>query len=231
MAKNWTLKEATEKIIIENDLAAMQELGSRFPLASIAIAKMGTNSDAMMLFGAIPDIVTILKIEKALKEGVTADDAEDQEVEEIEPKAAAVEKEEPEDNGVFSDMSLKELIALCDKHNIAVARAGKPKPYYIAKLTDAGVLPEDEVELDAAEEQEELEIINYDRMTAVELYKLCKERKIEVKPKQKAVVYAELLKEYDAANENSDDDGWDDDPDTEAAGSKSAANDDEEWDI
>lgn len=65
--------------------------------------------------------------------------------------------------------------------------------------------PEDEWE----EEDEE---INYNEMTARELYKLCKDRDIDCKPRNKADYYIELLKEYDS--EQSEDD-WEEEDEEE----------------
>ena len=57
----------------------------------------------------------------------------------------------------------------------------------------------------------------YDDMTPKALYKLCKERDIDAKPKKNKAYYIELLKEYDEAQDNwgDDDDGddWEDDDD------------------
>lgn len=50
---------------------------------------------------------------------------------------------------------------------------------------------------------EESESIDYENMTAKELYKLCEERDIECEPKMKERYYIRLLEEYD--EENSDD--------------------------
>lgn len=56
---------------------------------------------------------------------------------------------------------------------------------------------------------------DYSEMSAKELYKLCKERKIEVEPKKNAKYYINLLEEYDEAqddwgDDDDEDDGWDD---------------------
>lgn len=56
--------------------------------------------------------------------------------------------------------------------------------------------------------------VDYSDMTPKELYKLCKEREIDAKPKKPAKYYVNLLEEYDAAQND-----WDDDDD----------GDDDEW--
>lgn len=62
-------------------------------------------------------------------------------------------------------------------------------------------------------DEEEDDSIDYSEMSAKELYKLCKERNIEVKPKKPEQYYITLLEEWDAAQEDwgdEDDDDWED---------------------
>ena len=78
---------------------------------------------------------------------------------------------------------------------------------------------DDDDDYDAEEEWEDDEVeddsIDYSEMSAKELYKLCKERNIEVKPKKPERYYITLLEEWDAAQENwgeeEEDDDWEDD--------------------
>lgn len=62
---------------------------------------------------------------------------------------------------------------------------------------------------------EEEESIDYSEMSAMELYKLCKERDIKVAPKKPAKYYINQLEEYDNAQEDwgdeDDEDDWEDD--------------------
>ena len=55
------------------------------------------------------------------------------------------------------------------------------------------------------EEETADDSVDYSKMTAVELFKLCKKRGIKVEPKQKADVYIKALK---AADEPEDEDDW-----------------------
>lgn len=97
------------------------------------------------------------------------------------------------------------------------------------------------------EEDEDDEQADYEEMTAMDLFKLCKERKIKAEPKQKAAVYIKLLKIADAQaddNEEEEED-WEEEepvakkkaakPAEKAAPAKKAAkkpvDDDEDWDI
>lgn len=63
-------------------------------------------------------------------------------------------------------------------------------------------------EADADDWDADDEETSYEDMSAKELYKLCKDRDLEAKPKKPAKYYIEILKEADAAN-----DDWDDEDD------------------
>ena len=69
----------------------------------------------------------------------------------------------------------------------------------------------EEVEEDDWEEEKEDEVIDYEEMSERELYKLCKERDIEAKPKKTKNYYINLLEEYDEAQDDWDDEEDDDD--------------------
>lgn len=81
--------------------------------------------------------------------------------------------------------------------------------------------PEDDEEDDYDEEdfdeEDEDDEIDYSDMTAKELYQLCKERGIDVKPKRPEKYYIKQLQEYDAAQEDwvedEGEEGWDEDDD------------------
>ena len=95
-------------------------------------------------------------------------------------------------------------------------RNAKAKPFSKSKIYELlqKAFPID----DDIEDDEDIESESsgeYDDMTAKELYKLCKERDIEAKPKKKEAYYIGLLEEWDAAQ-----DDWDDDDEPE---------EDEDW--
>lgn len=210
-AKNWTLKEAVKVIVDGTNTEAMQELGKRFPLTSLAIAKMGNNEGANALFGAMPDHMTMLKMERSLKEGVEeSDEDQDEEVEDVE--AGAGEED-------LSSMSAKELMKLCDKRGIKVPHYGKNKQFYLDALAGGSTTPTEAEEEEADETEEKAEGPAYEEMTAMELYKLCKKRKIKTEPKQKAAVYIKLLKAADAAEDEANgdtDEDWGDEEEAPA---------------
>lgn len=63
------------------------------------------------------------------------------------------------------------------------------------------------------DEDDEDEELDYDEMSAQELYKLCKERDIEAKPKKKASYYIDLLEAADNAEYDDEDEEEEDDDD------------------
>lgn len=73
--------------------------------------------------------------------------------------------------------------------------------------------PEPEEEDDDWEEEEQEEEIDYEEMTAKELYKLCRERDIDCRPRKEKDYYIDLLEEYDDEEEkdDEDDDDWGED--------------------
>ena len=74
-----------------------------------------------------------------------------------------------------------------------------------------------EVEVEEPDDDSEDEGLDYSKMSAMELYKLCVERGIECEKKKPAAYYVNLLVEDDKANadwgDDDDDDDWDDEED------------------
>lgn len=68
-----------------------------------------------------------------------------------------------------------------------------------------------EVEDDDWDDNDENEEIDYSEMSPKELYKLCKERDIDVEPKKSSKYYINQLEEYDQAQDDWDDDEEDED--------------------
>lgn len=203
MAKNWTLKEAVAEITKGTNKEVIQELGKKFPLTSIAIAKMGSNTGIETLFGGMPEHMTMLKMERSLKEGISETADEDEDVD-----ATSEAADEATGDVDYSTMTTKQLYELCTKKGLKVSKYGKSKSYYIEQLT--GVTT-DEDELEEADETEEVSA--YDDMSAVELFKLCKKRGIKTEPKKKASVYVALLQKADAAaqvDDEEEDEDWGD---------------------
>lgn len=215
-----TITQAYEAIYNGNK-SKMAAYGKKYPLAMITLAlivKEGSEA-AETFLTAIPDTMSMNRIEKNMEanlkiEEVVDDDDEDEVVEKkdapVKPQKAA-EEDKPK------------------------KRRGRPKKTEtpveeIVEPTEEPVEAEEpEVEIEEAEEvTEEASENEYASMNAVELFKLCKSRGIDVMPKKKAAEYIELLEEADA--EEAQESGWDENAmnEPEDAGSDDS---DEEWDI
>lgn len=218
MAKTWSVSEAV-KAINAGDKEAIADIGKRFPQFAVAAAKVGDNEGAMTILGALPEHVTARKVEAILKDGVDEDtDAEtsedDEEVEEEKPKRGR-------------------KAATSDDDKKAKAKARRE-----ARKAKAKTETEEE-DADEAEEEE----TDYTSMNAVELYKLCKKRKLDVEPKKKAAYYIDALKAADSdVEEEAEDEDWEDEEEEEKPAKKSKGrpakaekakkeDDDEDWDI
>lgn len=83
MAKNWLPKEII-KAIEENDTNAIIDATKRFPLAVFVLS--GLNESGKQLLEALPEYITLRKIDRALREinGAIEDAVNDDEVEEVE---------------------------------------------------------------------------------------------------------------------------------------------------
>ena len=164
MAKNWNMGELVDAIVA-NDIAGIQDVGRRFPVATTLMAKVvnGDRDAIAMLMHAMPDHLTVRKINSALTDGVE-EDAEDEndteeevveekpkskrgrkqaktedEDEEVEEKPAKktkkVAKDDASDTG-YEGKTARELFELCNERGLK-AEPKKPTSYYIALLEDA----------------------------------------------------------------------------------------------
>ena len=259
MAKNWLAYEACEVLLTGADKEAMSEIGSRFPLFTVAVLKDGTKS-LLDILKALPK-VTARVVETGLKDYETeekdveeSDETETKEEpkkekktskkakkaeKESEPEEEDDEDEELDTDKPYESMSAKELYKLCCERGISSHCKSRSKDKLIEVLEkfDNGELEtsnrkkdkeepkktnkkakkeeskeDDEDEWDEDEEQEESD--PYKGKTAKELYKMCTDRGIKVKPKQNAEAYAKLLKKADEA-ENEEDEAEDEDDDWE----------------
>lgn len=195
--KNWTVKEAAKVIRENKDAESVKEIVKHFPLFAVIVA--GKDFDG--LTDAMPEHMTVRKIENELNNGSTGDaDAEDDEDQADDDTAA-------ED---LENMSTKQLIALCGKRGIKVPKYGKNKQFYLDALNGAG----DEDEDTDAEETEEEE-------DPVALYKKCKKAGLKVAPKKSAKYYKDQLAKAAAEEDDTDDeDDWDDEEEEEKPAKK-----------
>lgn len=216
MAKNYTIKEAVEIIAKGTDLEAIADLGKRFPVLAVKIAKVAAKaeSDFVDFMQYIPEHVTANKVNTVIKAGVTETADEDTEEEtDAEPKAPKEEAKKAEDSGSknYDEMSGKELYELLGKmgkRNECNKKYGLKKDGMVKFLKEL----EGSRDEDFEEEEDEEPTGKYDGKSAKELFEMCRERGIKVKPKQPAKAYAELLEKADAEAEAEEDDDWDDEP-------------------
>lgn len=144
-----------------------------------------------------------------------------------------------EEESTYESMSGKELYALCCKRGISSMCKSRKKDDLIElleKLDNGEIEPSKgrgkakeeskkvtakkpakkeepvEEEEDWGDDEEEETKDAYAGKTAMELFKMCKERGLKVKPKQKPDVYADMLKADDTkeeeTEEDEDDDEW-----------------------
>ena len=134
MATNWTLAQAKKVITEGTDLAAITDIGRRFPLTALAIAKIGDNEGATTIINALPEHITARKIESVLKDGIADsgandddDDAEDAEHDEKPAKKNAKAKSETDDAADAEDPIT--LYKKCKKAGLKVAPKKSVKYY------------------------------------------------------------------------------------------------------
>ncbi len=213
MAKNYTIKEATEIIKAGTDFEAITDIGRRYPVLAhkLAVLTAKAGDEVVDLMSYMPEYLSANKVNSAIKKsiegGVSDDDAEDD--------AAEVEDDTAEDAGSAEwneNMSAKQLWEILGK-------AGKRKLAKSTKKADLveackqafGAAAEDEAENDAEDTTEEAGA--YDGKSAMELFKECKKRGIKAPAKKPAKFYADLLTKNDAESGDADDEDndWDED--------------------
>lgn len=233
--KNYTLKEAVEIIAKDEDLEAIADLGKRFPILSIKIARLTAKAEKEIIdfIQYMPEYLTIKKVNNAVK---TVNDS----------KAEAEDATEAENKPVEEETA-KEVEEPEEKENKPVEpkkRGRKPKAKAKAVPVEE---PKAEVEDDEDEEPTEAEETanNYEGKKAVDLFKLCKSRGLKVTTKKSAKYYVDVLEkddkakaEAEKAEETDDEDEWDiEDEPKEAKKSKKSAfieedeDDEESWNI
>lgn len=248
MAKNYTLTEAIITAHENGDMEALADLGRRYPLLMAKVQRLVAKAgeEAVDLAQYFPEYLSANKVNKAIKDGAPESDAEDEDsdddVDETPNKKAPAaggkpakgkkadddSDDEDGEESKYASMSSRDLWNLLGKLN---ARKACEKEFgdlkkgsmvkYLEKYGEGGA-PADDDEDDAEEETE-----GYEGKSAVELYKLCKSRKIKAEPKKPAKYYIDLLKKADAAaeDEGDDEEEWDDDEEEAPAPKKSGKGD------
>lgn len=222
MAKNWTAYEAAKEIIEGKNKENICEIGSRYPMLTREVAVAGDK--ILVILKALPK-VTARVLETGLKDGVEVETEVEEETKETETE---------DDELDYTDMTGANLYKLCCARGISSKCKSRKKDALIELLEkfDRGELDEEEpkketkkaskgkakkaepvVEDDDWDTEDEEEKDPYEGKTAMELFKMCKERGIKTKPKQKADAYVKLLKAADAESEaeeveDDEDDDW-----------------------
>lgn len=215
MAKNYTLTEAIITAHENGDMEALADLGRRYPLLMAKVQRLVAKAgeEAVDLAQYFPEYLSANKVNKAIKDGAPESDAEDEDsdddVDETPKKKAPAaggkpakgkkadddSDDEDGEESKYASMSSRDLWNLLGKLN---ARKACEKEFgdlkkgsmvkYLEKYGEGGA-PADDDEDDAEEETE-----GYEGKSAVELYKLCKSRKIKAEPKKPA----KYIEKYEA---------------------------------
>lgn len=195
MAKNYSITEMVDVLVEGKDLEAIAEMGKRFPVLAYKITKV--TSKAAEEFADLAkylDFVSANRVTKLIK-GDSVD--EDETVVESEVDAEADETEAEE------EPEKKEL-----------TKAEKAKARREARKAKKAKEAAEAAEADESEDTDDED--GYSDMTAIELFKECKKRKIKAAvPKKPQAFYIDLLKKDDAkkakavAAESEDEDDWD----------------------
>lgn len=231
MAKNWTAYEAAKEIIEGKNKENICEIGSRYPMLTREVAVAGDK--ILVILKALPK-VTARVLETGLKDGVEMNESEAEE----ETKESETETEVEDEDFDYTDMTATNLYKMCCARGISSKCKSRKKDALIELLEkfDRGELDEEESkketkkakatskkqdkkeeepadENDYWDTEDEEEKDPYEGKTAMELFKMCKERGIKAKTKMKADAYVKLLKAADAESEaeeaeDDEDDDW-----------------------
>lgn len=217
MAKNWRMNELVSTLTAgrKEDLI---DLGKRFPLTVLAAKVAMGNEGAETIFNALPDHVSIRKVENILRGDV--EDLNDAPVNE------EVESDVDSDEVAVEDDKKAKAKARRERRKAkkeAVKEEGKEKPSRSRRSKKANKVEVEEDLEDEVEDDSDDEVVEenpYEGKSAKALYKECKARGIEAKSKQDKEYYVDLLVK---------DDNKEDDP--EEADTDEVEDDEDEWDI
>lgn len=252
MAKNYTIAEAVKVIAKNVDNEALTDLGKRYPLLTQKIARVAVKAgeDFVDLMSFMPEYLTANKVNSSIKKTlveapvVEDDDDEDVEAEEKSVKKAGKkaakkapkksvddddedEDEDTEESGGYdydsmNNAKMYKLLGELGKRKDCKEKFGDLSHDSMLKyLKKYGPKSDASGEADDENDVEE-SADDYNGKSAVELYKLCKQRKIKAEQKKPAKYYIGLLKKADEEAEVEDDVDADDDWDEDEAPKKPA---------
>lgn len=256
MAKNYTIAEAVQIIAENGDNEALMDLGKRYPLLTQKIARVAVKAgeDFVDLMSFMPEYLSANKVNSAIKKMLdeapdvdddVEDDGDEDEAEEKPAKkagkkapakkakkAADDEDDDVEEGGSYdydsmNNAKMYKLLGELGKRKDCKEKFGDLSHNSMLKyLKKYGPKSDTTGEADDEDDAEESGD-EYEGKSAVELYKLCKQRKIKAEQKKPAKYYIGLLKKADEeaaaeaeADDAEEDEEWDDDE--EEAPKKSA---------
>lgn len=159
MAKNYSAKEAIQIIAEGKDIALLNEVGKRFPLLSIEVAKIvATAGDPFVRFSAgLPDNLSAGKVNKYLK-GDAADEAADEIAEEaaeevVEKTAKKEVKAQHKAKNPYEGKKAPALYTEAKERGLSVKPRQKAEYYIDLLLADDAKPAEEEVEEEWEEEE------------------------------------------------------------------------------
>lgn len=250
MATNYTFAQACAIINEGTNIEAITDIGRRYPalLHKVTQVTALAGDKFVDLMSFMPDYLTANKVNSVMKAaaGTTAADAGDDELKNEETTTETGETEGGiPDYDSMSSKQLWEILGKAGKRKLAKSTKKSDLVAACKAMHEAGT----EAKEDTAEETEnETETGNpYDGKSAMDLFKLCKQRGIKAAPKKPAKFYADLLTKADTEAKDSGDseDDWDEDateePKEEVKSTKKSAktgkakakedDGDDDWDI
>ena len=240
MAKNYTLAEAT-KIIVENKkVEEIADIGKRFPVLAVKIAKLAAKApDELVDFiKYMPDHITANKINSSIKktigdvdveeDDVDVEDAEDEVVKDTNKNASKKASDDVTSDTDYDNMNnakMYKILGEMGKRKDCKEKYGDLSHDSMLKYLKKYGAGSTDADTDAdADDTEEEQAGKYDGKSAVELFKACKSRGIAVQPKKTTKYYIGLLEKADAEeakakakkNNKADEEEWEDDDEWES---------------
>lgn len=202
--RSFTLTDAG-MVVLGKPCEAQYYVAQHYPLLTMAILKAGPS--VKELLRSIPTYMTARKCEQFIKANLKNAGLLDEDG----PDEGIVEARVDLDMGLLEDDEVEDAVAEADgEEKPKPEKAKKPRRKRAKKAPEPEPEPEDEEDEEEEPEEDADETPDYKSMKAPALFKLCKERGLDVKPKQKQSVYIKALEEDDALSDL-DDDGDDDD--------------------
>lgn len=232
MAKNYTFAEACAIINEGTNTEAIADIGRRYPILLYKVSQVtAVAGDKFVdLMGYMPDYLTANKVNSALKATGSAESTEDETDAEATDSDETEATEEAGGMPDYDSMSAKQLWDILGKAGKRKTAKSTKKADLVAAckaMHEAGSTEaEDEDEAEAEAETEETSSNPYDGKSAMELFKMCKQRGIKAAPKKAAKYYTDLLIKADAdvsEDESEDEEDWGDEEAAETKEEKKPA--------